>query len=167
MRDSIRNISGTLLLLLACIVNASQALAGESTMSKGSLSVEGPDKSLSVTLTHAYYITGIDRFDETKTVRSIVFTTDDQRAAIDECEDLSCAMLSSSDGLKIDLDESGMINWWAHISPVQYSSMASGDALVLRVDKPDRLAGTFKLGSSSTTTAIEFDASLVKDFSKE
>lgn len=167
MRNSSQNTSATLLIMLACIFSTSHVLAGGASTAKGKLSVEGPDKTLSVTITHAYYITGIDRFDETRTVRSIVFTADDQHAALEECEDLSCAMLSSSDGLKIDLDQSGMINWWAHIAPVQYSSMAGADALVLSVDKPDRLAGTFKLGGSSTAAIIEFDASLAKDFSNQ
>ncbi|MGA9422204.1 MAG: hypothetical protein WBW61_07560 [Rhodanobacteraceae bacterium] len=161
-----RCIRAGLIVVLLFPMSATIALAGESTMAKGNLSVEGPDDPLSVTLTHAYYVTGPDRFDETKTVRSIVFTKDDQRAAIGACADMRCAMLSATDGLQIDFAEPGMVNWWAHVSPIQYSSTASGDALKLSVDSPGRVAGTFKLGGSGATTAIEFDASLVRDFAK-
>jgi hypothetical protein len=162
----LRNTSVMVFLQLSNLV-ALPALASESTMASGTLSVEGPNEPLAVTLAHAYYVTGPNRFGETRTVRSVVFTADDQRAAIDACADLSCTRLSSRDGLKIDLDESGMVNWWAHIATVQYSSTETGDALTLSVDSADRVAGTFKLSGSGATTSIEFDASLVRDFSKK
>ena len=151
---------------LVFILFAPAILAAESTMAKGALSLEGPDDPLVVTLAHAYYVTGPDRFDPTQTVRSVVFTTSDQRAAMAACADMRCAMLSSSDGLQIELGDGGSVNWWAHVAPVQYSSSAGSDALKLRVDSPERVAGTFKLAGSGATTAIEFDASLVRDFAK-
>lgn len=135
-------------------------------MARGNLSIEGPDDPLQVKITHAYYITGIDRFDETRSVRSIVFTTDDRQAAMDACNDLGCAMLSSSDGIKIDLDDTGRVNWWAHVYPIQYSGTAGADSLKLSTDTADRIAGSFKLEGSGATAAIEFDTSLVRDFSK-
>lgn len=155
-----------LTLALAILLTSHAALAAESTMARGNLSVEGPDKDLTITLTHAYYYSGKDRSDETRTVRSIVFTADDQRAAIDACDDTSCAMLSSSDGLQIELTGTGMANWWAHVSPIQYSGTAASDALKLSVDNADRVAGTFKIGGSGAQATVEFDASLVRDFSK-
>jgi hypothetical protein len=167
MHFSAEHIPCSLLLSLASTLIAAPALAGESTMAKGTLSVAGPDAPLKVTLTHAYYVTGPDRFDATRTVRSIVFTVDDQRAAIVACADLRCAMLSSSDGLKIDLAETGSIDWWAHVSPIQYAGTASRDALELGADSAGRIAGTFKLAGSGAATAIRFDASLIRDFAKQ
>lgn len=154
-------------LLLVPVLVAPPALADESTMARGTLSVEGHGDPLTISLAHAYYITGKDRFDETRTVRSIVFTADDRRAAMADCADLGCAMLSSSDGLKIDLSESGTVVWWAHIAPIQYSSSASGDVLKLSADTAERVAGTFELAGSGATATIEFDATLVRDFSKQ
>lgn len=166
MRTSSRLIHRSLLLSFASALIAPGAIAAASTTATGSLSVEGPDAPLVISLKHAYYVSGPDRFDETKSVRSIVFTADDQRAAIDACPDMRCAMLSSSDGLQIEIGDDGTVNWWAHVAPVQYSSTTGGDALKLSVDSAGRVAGSFKLGGSGATTAVEFDASLIRDFSK-
>jgi hypothetical protein len=166
MRTSSRLMHRSLLLLFASALIAPGAIAAASSTATGSLSVEGPDAPLELSLKHAYYISGPDRFDETKTVRSIVFTADDQRAAINACRDMRCAMLSSSDGLQIEIGDSGAINWWAHVAPIQYSSTAGGDALTLSVDGAERVAGTFKLDGSGVTTTVKFDTSLVRDFSK-
>jgi hypothetical protein len=163
----VQSIRASFLIALVLPLYTTTARAAESSTASGTLSVEGPDDPLSIKLTHAYYVTGPDRFDETKTVRSIVFTADDQRAAIDACADMRCAMLSSSDGLQIEIGDSGVVNWWAHVSPIQYSSTAGAEALELRVDSANRVAGTFKLGGSGATAAVEFDASLARDFAKQ
>ena len=166
MRRSCRIIRCTMLLSVTSALIAPSAIAAGLSTARGSLRVEGPDDALVVRLTHAYYVSGPDRFDETKTVRSIVFTADDQAAAIDACPDMRCAMLSSSDGLQIEIGDNGTVDWWAHVAPVQYSSSAGGDALKLSVDSAERVAGTFKLSGSGATTAVEFDAALARDFSK-
>ncbi|WP_371280945.1 hypothetical protein [Dokdonella sp.] len=166
MRRRPRNLPFALVPALVMAVTAPVVMASESSMATGKLSVEGPDATLVISLNHAYYVSGPNRFDETKTVRSIVFTADDQRAAINACPDMRCAMLSSSDGLQIEIGDDGAVNWWAHVAPIQYSSTASGDALKLSVDSAGRVAGSFKLGGSGATAAVEFDASLIRDFSK-
>lgn len=139
--------------------------AGQST-ADGTLIIKGPDGPLSVKLTHAYYIAGADRFDESKTIRSIVFTAGDQRARIEACGDMNCAGLSSVDGLRVELEATGMLNWWAHVAPMQYASSDSS-AMKLDTDTPGHVAGTFKLGDSAHSDVnvnVTFDASLVKSF---
>jgi hypothetical protein len=140
------------------------ALADESSMARGNLSIELPKRHLSLTLAHAYFISGNVLFDATRTFRSIVFTADERRATIDACTNLSCAMMSSSDCLTIDIDESGMINWRVHIFPMQVSGSANGNALKLTAESADRLAGTFSLDGPHVKTTIEFDAALVRYF---
>ena len=147
--------------LLAC-----EASGQQRGTANGTLTLEGADTPLRVTFAHAYYITGPDSFDETKTTRSLVFTAEDQTDAIMGCSSRSCAELSMIDGLKIDLAEQGMANWWAHVGQKQYSGTAVGKSLSLRVDQPDHLAGTFKIGGSGATAAIEFDSALVKAFDR-
>lgn len=134
---------------------------------KGTLTLQGEKKSASIELTHAYLFVAPDKFDEKKTTRTIVFTTEDERAALEACADTSCAILSTKDGLTVELAEAPMANWWAHIAPTQASGTAAG-ALRLEVDTPDRLSGMFQTGGagSPVEAAITFDAPLVKTFKK-
>ena len=141
--------------------------AADAGSAKGTLTLAGENKPASVELTHAYFFIAPDKFDEKKSARTLVFTTADERATLEACSDTSCAILSTKDGLTVELAEEPMANWWAHIAPMQYSGTAV-NALKLSVDKPDRLSGTFKMGESGTgaMTAVTFDAPLVKIFTK-
>jgi hypothetical protein len=154
--------------LAACFIAAAPvALAAGTSTASGTLTVKGENKPLSVKLAHAYYLVGPDQFDESRTVRSIVFTASDQHEAIESCRDVGCANISG-DGLWVGLNESGMTEWWAHVSPMQFSSVATS-ALKLDVDTPEHMAGTFKLGGaadSGVTVDVRFDATLVKTFPK-
>lgn len=145
-------------------IHSTFAASGDS--AKGTLTVETQDKPASVELAHAYLISGPDSFDEKKMTRRIVFTKSDERATIEACEHVSCATLSSSDGMTIDLPEGSAPNWWAHVHPVQYSGTEDADALKLSVDTPERLAGSFKISTSAVSASIVFDAPLVKSFPK-
>ena len=140
------------------------AASGDS--AKGTLTVETQDKPASVELAHAYLISGPDSFDEKKMTRRIVFTQSDERATIEACEHVSCATLSSSDGMTVDLPEGSAPNWWAHVHPVQYSGTSEPGELKLSADTAERVAGTFKVSNSGVTASIAFDAPLVKSFPK-
>ena len=144
------------------------SLAADAGSAKGTLTLPGESKPASIALTHAYFFVAPDTFDEKKTSRTIVFTTADERATLEACENTSCAILSSKDGMTVEIADASQANWWAHIAPIQVSGTAVGQALTLSVDKPDRLSGTFKIGDagSSVSTAITFDAPLVKTFTK-
>jgi len=139
------------------------AASGDS--AKGTLTVETESKPASVELAHAYLISGPDTFEAKKITRRIVFTKSDERATIEACSDVSCATLSASDGMTIDLGEESMASWWAHVQPMQYSGM-SPTALKLSADGAERVAGTFNLAGGGVKASIVFDAPLVKAFSK-
>ena len=142
---------------------AAPAFAGGSDSAKGTLSVETQTKPARVELAHAYLVNGPDTFDPKKTTRRIVFTASDERATIQACSDVSCATLSTSDGMTVELGD-GPPGWWAHVHPVQYSGTSEPDELKLSTDSPERVAGSFKIGNSGVTTSVVFDATLVKSF---
>jgi len=145
-------------------LSAPTILAAGADSATGTLSVEGPDKTLSAALTHAYVVVGPDTFEPEKITRRIVFTPQDERATIMACKDVSCATLSGSDGLTVSLREGSTPAWWAHVYPIQYSGSTGADALKTTVDTADRLAGTFTLDNPGAKATIEFDATLVKTF---
>ena len=151
---------------LALLLIASVASAQQGGTAKGTLTLQGSDGSSSVTFAHAYYVTAPDSFDKTKPERRLVFTAEDQAAAIAACDTYRCAQLPMIDGLTFYLADQGMANWWAHVGQTQMSGVALSSALKLRVDTPDHLAGTFKIGGggASATATIEFDAKLTKAF---
>ena len=150
----------------ALIAFAAPSFAAGGDSAKGTLTLQGEDKPVSVELTHAYYITGPDQFDPKKTTRRIIFAGADVRAAIEACDEASCAMHAFNDGMTIEMDDTS-VRYWAHVRPMQYSGMLERSALALGADKPDRLAGTVKLANSGVTTTIVFDATLVKAFGPE
>jgi hypothetical protein len=145
--------------------SATLALAAGSDSAKGTLTVETEkNKPASVELAHAYLVSGPDTFDPKKTTRRIVFTKIDERATIEACGDVSCATLSSSDGITVELGDEPAASWWAHVRPMQYSGMSQTGDLKLSADTAERVAGTFKIGMSGVKASIEFDAPLVKTF---
>jgi hypothetical protein len=152
---------------VALIAFAAPAFAAGSDSAKGTLTLQDEDKPVSVELTHAWYITGPDQFDPKKTTRRLIFAGEDVRAAIDACDEASCAMHVFNDGMTLEMDDTSLVRDWAHVPPMQYGGMLERSALALGTDKPDRLAGTLKLVNSGVTTTIVFDAALVKAFGPE
>lgn len=148
----------------ALLAPAASVLAEASGSAKGTLTVQGEDKPLSVELKHAYLVSGPATFDQTQMARRIVFTANDERSTIVACKDIRCATLLSADGVTVELPPDSAPGWWAHVGTVQYSSTGDSDALKLSTDSAERLAGTFTIDRTMVTTAIAFDAVLVKTF---
>jgi hypothetical protein len=155
---------GPLTIIFALAAASALAAAGDS--AKGTLTVETEKGTASVELMHAYLVSGPDTFDPKKTTRRIVLTKTDERATIEACSDVSCATLSSSDGMTVELGDDSAASWWAHVHPMQYSGMSQEGDLKLSADSDKRIAGTFKIGTSGVKTSVEFDAPLVKTFPK-
>jgi hypothetical protein len=152
---------------VASIAFVNSSFAAGSDSAKGTLVVQADDKPLSIDLKHAYIVVGPDTFDADKTTRRLVFAADDLRASIEACKEIRCAVTISSDGLVLDLDDAGSSSYWAHVQPMQYAGSVDSGGLVLRTDKPDRLAGTLTIDNARVTTTIVFDATLVKAFGPE
>jgi hypothetical protein len=152
---------------VAATTFASPSFAEGRDSAEGTLVVPTEDKPLSVDLKYAYVVVGPDTFDAEKTTRRLVFAAEDLRARIEACKGIRCAVTMSSDGLVLDLDEAGSSSYWAHVQPMQYAGSVDSGGLVLRTDKPGRLAGTLKIDNARVTTTTAFDATLVKAFGPE
>lgn len=152
--------------LLFAPLTCGAALAGAAPtdMAKGTMTLQGESEPFAIVLTHAYFVTGPDRFDAKKTTTRLIFTGEDVRAKIDACNDADCATYAASDGLRIDLDPEGPTTYWAHVKPMQYSGMIDPSSLKLSTQTPDRLAGTLTYKNSGVDVKATFDATLVKTF---
>ncbi|MGA8278216.1 MAG: hypothetical protein WB784_08485 [Rhodanobacteraceae bacterium] len=143
--------------------------AADANSANGTLTIQSAHKPFKIDLMHAYYIIGPDPYEAGKTIRSIVFTAADQRAAIEACKDTRCVGSLTFDFLRLDLgDDPRLVSWAARIDPASFSGGVAGSALKLGTDSADRLAGTLTMDAAGTKTAgtIKFDASLVKTFAK-
>jgi len=157
-------VATTAALGLFALSTALAAAAGDS--AKGKLTVETESKPASVELAHAYLVTGPESYGSTKIVRRIVFTVADERSTIEACTDASCAKLSTRDGMTLDLGEGSTVDWWVHVHSTQYSGTLPASAFKLSTDTPERVAGTFDLGSQGAMGVIVFDAPFVRAFTQ-
>ena len=166
MNNAIHSKFARATLTIAMLLIASVASAEQGGTAKGTLTLQGSDGSSSVKFAHAYYVTAPDSFDKTKPERRIVFTAEDQAAAIAACDTYRCAQLPMIDGLTFYLADQGMANWWAHVGQTQSSGVAMSSDVKLSVDTPDHLAGTLKIGGggASATAKIDFNVTLTKVF---
>jgi hypothetical protein len=67
-------------------------------------------KSRTVTVNHAYLVTGPDELDVKKTVRRIILSAKDVGAKVRGCETMSCATGVLMEGLVVDLDGGPRLN---------------------------------------------------------
>jgi len=160
----IRTIPSCFAVALIGLGVPSFAAQAASDSAQGALVVQAQEKPLSVDLKYAYFLIGPDLFEANKTTRRVVFSADDLRATIEACTEVRCATLISNDGLVLELDDAGSASYWAHVQSTQYTSSVDAAGLVLRIDKPDRLAGTLKIDDSGVTARITFDATRVRTF---
>ena len=124
-----------------------------------------------VTVTHAYLVTGPDVFEASKTIRKLIFSADDLGAAIEKCGDLSCTDGKVMEGMTVDLDAGPRLNYWVALSgqKIQHSDTALPEELKATTDAPDHVAGQLAFddkASGGPAVSIEFDAPLAKKFDK-
>jgi hypothetical protein len=150
------------LIAAAALPSGSYGAAGQA---KGMLSHKGK----SVTLAHAYFVTGPDAVDTRKTIRRLILTTKDLGATIKGCQGMSCSDGEVTEGLVVDIGSGPRLNYWMALNDqkVQHSGTQPPASLKATVDEPKRLAG--KLAFDDTASGgpkvdVEFDAALVKEF---
>jgi hypothetical protein len=88
------------------------------------------------------------------------------------CNNMMCSDGGIGEGMTIDLDAGRRLNYWVvgNGQRVQYSGTAEPATLVLTVDTPQRVAGTFTVddrAAGGPQVRVEFDASLVKEVTKD
>ena len=158
-----------LLLATALIAAASSLVAAEH--AKGKLTFQGAKKSFTLDLKHAYLVSGPDTFDEKRIIRRLVFTVNDFTAPIKEAKGLGGFDGSLMEGMVVNLDGGPRLTYWLVLDGqlVQYSGIVEPSALKAKVDVPDHLAGKLVFDDSSSSgpnVAVEFDAPLLKSFTK-
>ena len=142
--------------------SGSQGVAGQA---KGTLSHKGK----SVTLAHAYLVTGPDAVDTKTTIRRLILTTKDLRAKIRGCQAMICSDGEVTEGLVVDIVAGPRLNYWMALNDqkVQHSGTQPPASLRASADDPKRLAGKLSFddsGASGPKVDVEFDAALVKEF---
>ena len=88
-------------------------------------------RARTVTLAHAYLVTGPDGLDPKKTVRRIILSAKDLGAKVRACQTMSCADSELMEGLVIDIDGGPRLNYWMTVNNqlVQYSGTKPPAAL--------------------------------------
>lgn len=149
---------------LASLV-ALQALASDGSAS-GTLSYASRGAPITVALHYAWLFRGPDAVDAQRTIRRLIFSSSDIRAALAACPSLSCTDAALGSGMTLDLDNGPRLNYWVSLDHqrVQYSGSARPDALALTTQTPSRLAGRLTLDDSAAGGAkvdVSFDTPLV------
>ena len=136
---------------------------------KGTLTGTGK-VAASVNVKHAYLVKGPSDFGD-KTVRLLILSEVDQGAYIRSCSTMSCATNKLESGMTVEFDAGPRLLYWfvANGQRVQASGSAEPGTVTLTANTPQRLAGSWIHDASAQggpKIAVEFDAALVKEFSK-
>ncbi len=153
----------------ASLVWSNSAKAAEK--ATGSLTYKGTKKTFTLALKHAYLVKGPDTFDAKKTVRRLVFTTDDFSAGINAADGLNNFDGKLNEGMIVELADGPRLNYWVVLNNqlVQYSGTVEPTALTSSIDSPDHLKGKLAFDDSAAggpKVEVDFDAPLLKAFNK-
>jgi len=136
----------------------------------GTISYQSKSGPISVTVKNVYLVKGPDAVSG-KTIRRLVFSSADAGGKIKSCAAMSCSDGDIGEGMTVDLDAGPRLNYWfvANGQRVQYSGTARPETLTLTTDAAQRVAGKLTIDDAAAGGAkatIDFDASLVKEFTK-
>ena len=84
---------------------------------------------------------------------------------------MSCSDGSLREGMTVDFGSGPRLNYWVVLNDqrVQYSGTAKPESFTARADGAGKLAGRLSIddsGAGGAVVDVDFDATLVKDFSK-
>jgi hypothetical protein len=124
-----------------------------------------------VALKYSYLVKGPDAVDTNKIIRRVVFSGSDLGAKLQSCAAMNCVDGAVTEGMIVDLDVGPRLNYWMAINGarVQYSGTLEPSALKATATDPKRLAGKLVFddaGSGGPKVEVDFDDSLLKEFSK-
>jgi hypothetical protein len=157
-----------LLTLLATLaLGASSAAMADP--AKGTLTATGKTAA-TVNVKHAYLVKGPNAFGD-KSVRVLVLSEVDQTAHIKSCDTMSCTTDRLESGMTVEFDSGPRLLYWfvANGQRVQASGTAEPGTMALTANTPQKIAGKWAYdasGQGGPRIAIEFDAALLKEFSK-
>jgi hypothetical protein len=158
------------LLAVAAVAAAFVAGPANADPASGTISLASRAGPVTVTVKHAYLVIGPDEVSG-KPTRRLVLAAADVSSKIRSCAAMSCSDGDLREGMTIDLDSGARLNYWvvANDQRVQYSGAAKPASLKLTTDTSQRVAGTLAIDDSAAggaKSAVQFDASLLKEFSK-
>jgi hypothetical protein len=136
----------------------------------GSIDYASKAGTVAVSVKHAYLVKGPDAASG-KSIRRIVLSVVDVAGKINACGNMMCSDGGIGEGMTVDLDAGPRLNYWivANGQRIQYSGTAVPASLKLSTDSMQRVAGSLIIDDRSAggpAIKVEFDATLVKEFSK-
>jgi hypothetical protein len=136
---------------------------------KGTLVATGKIPA-TVNVKHAYLIKGPNSFGD-KAVRLLILSDVDHGAHIKSCSTMSCATEKMESGMTVEFDAGPRLLYWfvANGQRVQASGVADPASITLTANTPQRLTGKWThdaTGQGGPKIAVEFDAPVLKEFSK-
>jgi hypothetical protein len=159
----------TLVRLVAIVALGSIGVAAAGRDAKGTVGYKNRSGAYTLTVRHAYVVTGPAVGDPASTVVRLIFSAEDLGGAIQSCASMMCVDGRISDALVIDVTDGPRLTSWLTLNKgrVQYSGPQAADALAITSDTPTRLAG--RLAFDATTAGgprvdVTFDAAVIKEF---
>jgi hypothetical protein len=152
------------LVALALMFAAPAAKAGEA---KGTM----VHPKGTVVLKYAYLVKGPDAIDNKKIIRQILLSSSDIGPKLQACATMSCSSADLMEGMTLDLDGGGRVNYWMVLNGqlVQHSGSKEVTVLKISADDAKHLAGTLSFDDSAMggpKVDVTFDANMVKEFTK-
>jgi hypothetical protein len=135
---------------------------------KGSIVYKGKTAEHRATIAHVYLVKGPDTIEPKKIGRVLIFSAQDLGEKVRACTTLSCAEQLVTEGFTIGFDTAPFLKFWMALEKgkVQTSGPANTKAFTPTADTPERLAGTLRFDSFGARVDVEFDAALLKTFTK-
>lgn len=167
MRDQSHKRTSWLAALAVAALSISGAAVADP--AKGTLTATGK-VAATVNVKHAYLIKGPNAFGD-KASRLLILSEVDQGAHIKSCNTMSCATEKLESGMTVEFDAGPRLLYWfvANGQRVQASGTAEPGTMTLTMNSPQRLTGKWAhdaSGQGGPKIAIEFDATMLKEFSK-
>ena len=164
-----KSLQHTSLLALLSVAILGWSGAAAADPAKGTLTATGKTPA-TVNVKHAYLVKGPNAFGD-KAVRLLILSEVDQTAHIKSCATMSCTTDKLESGMTVEFDSGPRLLYWfvANGQRVQASGTAQPDSITLTTNTPQKLAGKWThdaSGQGGPKIAIEFDAALLKEFTK-
>lgn len=155
--------------MVGAIVLALQLVATNAAFGADKTNGTASFKSYSSTLKYGWLVRSPDQMDASKTTLRLFLSSTDIGTKIKACTTLSCANLALEDGVKVDYSDARHLAYSVKLNGqrVQYSGGTEGAAFELKINSPDRLAGTLHIDDSATGGAkvdVDFDLTLINTF---
>lgn len=165
------------LLLLSCFMAMSALFSfipgGEKTKDSatGTLTYKSKSKTFDTAIKYVYLVEGATDLNPSEPIRRLIFSAVDLGTKIKSASTMRETDTALKEGFEIDLVKGPRYNYWMVLNNglVQYSGTIPPENLVLTVNSPTQLTGTFKQDNSDAggpKIDVTFEVALLKKFEK-